>query len=162
MHPRARRNYAHRSCRAADSDEPTQLSAFRDFEDTRPYDALALNSSRPIALREHFRVQSLDGSAARRPARGCRRPAESSTTCATNCGPASPCHFRGDYRPEGFLVLDATTQTHLEIVQARTGGGTSLLAAPGSHGPRRWRTTTSALGCFIHCGDISALQARQP
>ena len=143
-------------------DEPTQLAAFRDFEDTRPYDPIAFEFSQAdLTMREHFRVQSLDGfgcSALPRAVAAAggilhylryelRRPLSHITSVSS-------------YRPDGFLVLDATTQTHLEIVQTRTPGGTSLLAAldrtvtaMGARQLRHW--------LLYPLRDIPALQARQ-
>lgn len=143
-------------------DEAAQLSAFRDFEGTRPYDPLAFEFSQAeLTLREHFRVQSLDGFGCSGLPRAVsaaggilhylryelRRPLQHVTAISS-------------YRPEGFLVLDAITQTHLEIVQARTPGGTSLLAAldrtvtaMGARQLRHW--------LLYPLRDIPALVARQ-
>ena len=143
-------------------DEAAQLSAFCDFEDTRPYDPLAFEFSQAeLTLREHFRVQSLDGF-------GC-----SALPRAVSAAGGILHYLRyelrrtlqhvtaiSSYRPEGFLVLDATTQTHLEIVQARTPGGTSLLTAldrtvtaMGARQLRHW--------LLYPLRDIPALVARQ-
>ena len=143
-------------------DEAVQLSAFCDFEDTRPYDPLAFEFSQAeLTLREHFRVQSLDGF-------GC-----SALPRAVSAAGGILHYLRyelrrtlqhvtaiSSYRPEGFLVLDATTQTHLEIVQARTPGGTSLLTAldrtvtaMGARQLRHW--------LLYPLRDIPALVARQ-
>ena len=144
------------------SDDPAQAAAFADFSGTLAYDAHAFVCEQADhALREHFGVQSLDGF-------GCatlsqavsaagaifhylryamRRPLEHVTSLRT-------------YRPEGFLILDHVSQTHLEIVRARNEGGTSLLQALD-------RTVTS-LGArqlrqwlLYPLRDVAALEARQ-
>ncbi|MBS0657068.1 MAG: DNA mismatch repair protein MutS [Verrucomicrobia bacterium] len=108
-----------------------QASAFADLADVRTYDAHAFEAdAASLVLREHFKVQSLDGfGCARLPlavsAAGAilhylrhelRRPLEHITTLSS-------------YRTDGFLALDASTQAHLEIVQSRSSEGRSLLQA---------------------------------
>lgn len=143
-------------------DDPAQTAAFAEFAGTQAYDAHAFVCEQADhALREHFGVQSLDGF-------GCgtmsqavsaagaifhylryamRRPLDHVTSLRT-------------YRPEGFLVLDNVSQTHLEIVRARSEGGTSLLQALdrtvtplGARQLRQW--------LLYPLRDVAALEARQ-
>jgi DNA mismatch repair protein MutS len=113
------------------SDDAAQALAFADLEHTRPYDAHAfLAEQAEFTLREHFRVQSLDGF-------GCAR-----LPLAVAAAGAIFHYLRQElrrsldhvtalssYQPGDFLVLDAVSQTHLEIVRSRGEGGTSLLQA---------------------------------
>ncbi len=113
------------------SDDPAQAEAFAGFADLKPYDAHAfVFEQADFALREHFGVHSLDGFGCGEVPRAVaaagaifhylqhqmRRPLDHVTqlTC---------------YHPEAFLVLDAVSQSHLEVVRPRTEGGTSLLQA---------------------------------
>lgn len=113
------------------SDDPAQAAAFADFGGTQPYDSHAfVCEGADHTLREHFRVQSLDGFGCGQLSRATsaagallhylqhqmRRPLGHVTSLRT-------------YQPASFLVLDAVSQSHLELVKARTSGGTSLLAA---------------------------------
>ena len=113
------------------SDDAAQATVFADLERTRSYDAHAfVFEQAEFILREHFRVQSLDGF-------GCGR-----LTLAV-CAAGAIFHYLrqelrrslehitalSSYQPGEFLVLDAVSQTHLEIVRARGEGGTSLLQA---------------------------------
>ncbi len=113
------------------SNDPAQASVFSDFQHTQPYDGHAfVFGQAEFGLKEHFRVQSLDGfGCARLPlgvsAAGAifhylrqelRRSLEHVTALSS-------------YEPGEFLVLDAVSQTHLEIVRSRGEGGTSLLQA---------------------------------
>ena len=112
-------------------DDPAQAAAFAGFADVKPYDSHAfVLEQADFTLREHFGVQSLDGFGAAEmtravPAAGAifhylqhqmRRPLDHVTRLST-------------YHPDAFLVLDAVSQSHLEIVKARTAEGTSLLQA---------------------------------
>ena len=112
-------------------DDPAQAAAFTDFADVKPYDSHAfVFEQADFALREHFGVQSLDGFGASGMTRAVsaagaifhylqhqmRRPLDHVTRLST-------------YHPDAFLVLDAVSQSHLEIVRARTAEGTSLLQA---------------------------------
>jgi DNA mismatch repair protein MutS len=113
------------------SDDAAQAVVFTDFDRTRPYDAHAfVFEQAAFTLREHFRVQSLDGF-------GCAR-----LPLAVSAAGAIFHYLRmelrrslehvtalSSYQPGEFLVLDAVSQTHLEIVRSRGEGGTSLLQA---------------------------------
>ncbi len=113
------------------SDDAAQGLVFADFDRTRPYDAHAfVFEQAEFTLREHFRVQSLDGF-------GCAR-----LPLAVSAAGAIFHYLRQElrrsfehvtalssYQPGEFLVLDAVSQTHLEIVRSRGEGGTSLLQA---------------------------------
>ena len=144
------------------SDEPAQAQAFADFGGTQPYDAHAfVFEQADWTLREHFRVQSLDGFGCANLPRGVsaagaifhylqhqmRRSLEHVTALRS-------------YRPETFLVLDTVSQAHLEIVKARAEGGTSLLQALdrtvtplGARQLRQW--------LLYPLRDVEALEARQ-
>lgn len=113
------------------ADDPAQQASFADLAEVRLYDAhaFAFEQAR-FDLLEHFKVQSLDGF-------GCGR-----LPLAVSAAGAIVHYLRHQlrrslshvtalrsYQPEQFLVLDATSQAHLEIVQARAEGGTSLLQA---------------------------------
>ena len=113
------------------SDEPAQAEAFAGFADVKPYDSHAfVFEQADFSLREHFGVQSLDGFGAGGLPRAVsaagaifhylqhqmRRPLDHVTRLST-------------YHPDAFLVLDAVSQSHLEIVRARGPEGTSLLQA---------------------------------
>ena len=112
-------------------------------------------------LREHFKVQSLDGF-------GC-------TDCPLAVGAAgallhyltrqmrrNAAHLRGlqPYRISEFVVLDASTQSHLELVASRGGREMTLLGAldrtvtpMGARTLRQW---------ILHpLRDIAAIGARQ-
>ena len=97
----------------------------------KPYDSHAfVFEQADFSLREHFGVQSLDGFGAGDLPRAVsaagaifhylqhqmRRPLDHVTRLST-------------YHPDAFLVLDAVSQSHLEIVRARSAEGTSLLQA---------------------------------
>ncbi len=144
------------------SDDPAQAAAFAEFAGTQAYDAHAfLCEQADHALREHFGVQSLDGFGCATMSQAVaaagaifhylryamRRPLDHVTSLRT-------------YRPEGFLVLDNVSQTHLEIVRARSEGGTSLLGALdrtvtplGARQLRQW--------LLFPLRDVAALEARQ-
>lgn len=144
------------------SDDPAQVATFADFGGTRPYDSHAFVCEQADhTLREHFRVQSLDGfGCANRPravsAAGAlfhylrdqmRRPLDHVTGLRSE-------------EPGAFLVLDAVSQTHLEIVRPRTENGASLLAAVdrtvtplGARQLRQW--------LLYPLRDLPALEARQ-
>ena len=113
------------------SDEPAQAEAFAGFAEVKPYDSHAfVFEQADFSLREHFGVQSLDGFGAGDLPRAVsaagaifhylqhqmRRPLDHVTRLST-------------YHPDAFLVLDAVSQSHLEIVRARSAEGTSLLQA---------------------------------
>lgn len=113
------------------ADDPAQQAAFADLADVQLYDAHAFTFEQAqFDLREHFKVQSLDGF-------GCSR-----LPLAVSAAGAIVHYLRHQlrrslghvmalrsYQPEQFLVLDATSQAHLEIVKPRVEGGTSLLQA---------------------------------
>lgn len=144
------------------SGDPGQTRAFADLERARPYDAHAfVFEQAELALREHFRVQSLDGF-------GCAR-----LPLAVGAAGALLHYLRHEmrrplthitnlrsYQPEAFLVLDTVSQAHLEIVRARGEGGVSLLQALdrtvtplGARLLRHW---------LLHpLRDLDALRARQ-
>ena len=144
------------------SDDAAQALAFADFDRTRAYDAHAfVFEQAEFILREHFRVQSLDGF-------GCGR-----LPLAVSAAGAIFHYLRQElrrslehitalssYQPGEFLVLDAVSQTHLEIVRSRAEGGTSLLQALdrtvtplGARQLRNW---------LLHpLRDIPALRERQ-
>ncbi len=144
------------------SDEPAQAQAFQDFTGTQPYDAHAfIFEQADFTLREHFRVQSLDGFGCANLPRGVsaagaifhylqhqmRRSLDHVLTLRS-------------YRAEAFLVLDQVSQAHLEIVKPRAEGGTSLLAALdrtvtplGARQLRQW--------LLYPLRDVAALEARQ-
>ncbi len=144
------------------SDDPAQAGAFADFAGTQPYDAHAfVCEGADHLLREHFRVQSLDGF-------GCANlPRAVSAAGALfhylQHQMRRPLgHVTGlrSYQPESFLVLDAVSQVHLEIVKARSEGGTSLLTALdrtvtplGARQLRHW--------LLYPLRDLAALEARQ-
>ena len=111
------------------ADDPGQRAAFADLAAPQPYDAGAFAADAAgHGLREHFRVQSLDGFGLTDLPRATaaagailhylkhtlRRGLEHVTGMAT-------------YRADGFLALDAVTQTHLEILRPRAEHGVSLL-----------------------------------
>jgi DNA mismatch repair protein MutS len=143
-------------------DELAQTEAFADLADTQAYDAHAfVFEQAEFILREHFRVQSLDGFGCA----GLKRAV---------CAAGAIVHYLthqmrrslhhvtalSSYRPESFLVLDAVSQTHLEIVRARAEGGTSLLQAldrtvtpMGARQLRHW--------LLYPLRDLEALEARQ-
>ena len=113
------------------SDDPAQRAVFADFADTQTYDAGAFAfAAADHALREHFRVQSLDGF-------GCTDlPRAVSAAGAilhylqhTLRRPLGHVVALTSYRADAFLALDATSQAHLEIVRPRAEGGASLLGA---------------------------------
>ncbi len=144
------------------SDDPAQAAAFADFAGTLAYDAHAfLGEQADHALREHFQVHSLDGFGCAEMSRAVsaagaifhylryamRRPLDHVTSLRT-------------YRPDGFLVLDNVSRTHLEIVRARNEGGTSLLQALdrtvtplGARQLRQW--------LLYPLRDVAALEGRQ-
>ena len=144
------------------SDDPTQAAAFADFGGTLPYDAHAFVCEQADhALREHFGVQSLDGF-------GCATMGHAIAAAGAIFHYLRYALRRGldhvtslrTYRPEGHLVLDPVSQTHLEIVRARNDGGTSLLATLdrtvtplGARLLRQW--------LLYPLRDIAALEARQ-
>ncbi len=112
-------------------------------------------------LREHFKVHSLEGF-------GCAdMPAAVGAAGAllhylTRQMRRSATHLRRlqPYRASEFLVLDAATQSHLELVQSRSGRNMTLLGALD-------RTVTPMgarllRGWILHplC-DVSAIKARQ-
>lgn len=111
------------------ADDPAQVAAFADLAAPQPYDAGAFAADAAgHGLREHFRVQSLDGFGLTALPRATaaagailhylkhtlRRGLEHVTRLST-------------YRADGFLALDAVSQAHLEILKPRTEHGTSLL-----------------------------------
>ncbi len=111
------------------ADDPGQRAAFADLASPQPYDAGAFaTDAAGHALREHFRVQSLDGFGLTALPRATaaagailhylthalRRGLEHVTRIAT-------------YRADGFLALDAVSQAHLEVLRPRGEGGVSLL-----------------------------------
>ena len=113
------------------SDDATQAEAFAGFGELHPYDAHAFECEQAShALCEHFGVQSLDGF-------GCGDcPAAVSAAGAIfhylqHQMRRSLEHVTGltRYHPEAFLVMDAVSQSHLEIIRPRTEAGTSLLQA---------------------------------
>jgi DNA mismatch repair protein MutS len=144
------------------SDDAAQALVFADFDRTRPCDAHAfVFEQAEFTLREHFRVQSLDGF-------GCAR-----LPLAVSAAGAIFHYLRQElrrslehitalssYQPGEFLVLDAVSQTHLEIVRSRAEGGTSLLQALdrtvtplGARQLRNW---------LLHpLRDVAALRERQ-
>ena len=144
------------------ADEPSQQEGFAELNTTHPYDPHACTFDHADwTLREHFRVHALDGFGCANLPRGVsaagallhylthamRRPLGHITALSS-------------YQPESYLILDATSQTHLEIVRPRAEHGTSLLQALD-------RTVTS-LGArqlrhwLLHpLRDIPALEARQ-
>ncbi len=113
------------------ADDPAQQASFADLAQVQPYDAHAFTFEQAqFDLLEHFKVQSLDGF-------GCSR-----LPLAVSAAGAIVHYLRHQlrrslghvlalrtYQPEHFLVLDATSQSHLEIVKPRAEGGTSLLQA---------------------------------
>ena len=144
------------------SDDPAQGHAFQDFSGTQPYDGHAFGFEQAdFTLREHFRVQSLDGF-------GCANlPWGVSAAGAIfhylqHQMRRSLDHVLSlrSYRAESFLVLDAVSQAHLEIVKPRSEGGTSLLQALdrtvtplGARQLRQW--------LLYPLRDLDALAARQ-
>lgn len=113
------------------ADDPAQQASFADLAEVQLYDAHAFTFEQArFDLLEHFKVQSLDGF-------GCGR-----LPLAVSAAGAIVHYLRHQlrrnlghvmalrtYQPEQYLVLDATSQAHLEIVKARAEGGTSLLQA---------------------------------
>ncbi|MGC1481054.1 MAG: DNA mismatch repair protein MutS [Chthoniobacterales bacterium] len=83
-----------------------------------------------MALRDHFKVQSLDGfgCSGMRAAIGAAGAALHYLTRQMRRNVA---HLRGlrPYRASEFLILDAVTQTHLELVASRGGRSMTLLGA---------------------------------
>ncbi len=144
------------------SGDADQLMAFQDLAETRPHDAHAFEfDAAALTLRELFRVQSLDGF-------GCAR-----LPLAVSAAGAIVHYLRHElrrplahvtglasYQTEGFLVVDAVTQAHLELVQARSPDGRSLLSAidrtvtpMGARQLRHW--------VLYPLRDVEALRARQ-
>ncbi len=144
------------------ADEPAQREAFAELNTTLPYDAHAFTFEQADwTLREHFRVQSLDGF-------GCANLPRAVSAAGALLHylthamrrPLGHITSLGSYQPENYLVLDATSQTHLEIVRPRAEHGTSLLQAldrtVSSMGARQLRHW------LLHpLRDITALEARQ-
>lgn len=112
------------------SDE--QAARFRDVRGLTPRDAYSfLPDQAYYTLREHFKVQSLDGF-------GCEE-----MTAAVGAAGAILHYLKNElrrslnhisrlsvYHNSQFMVLDAATQANLELVQSRGGGrDTSLLGA---------------------------------
>ena len=144
------------------SDDPAQAVAFADFNGTQPYDAHAFVCEQADhTLREHFRVQSLDGF-------GCSQLPQAVGAAGALFHylqhqmrrPLGHVTSLRSYHPQSFLVLDAVSQAHLEIVKARTENGISLLAALdrtvtplGARQLRQW--------LLYPLRDRSALTARQ-
>ena len=144
------------------SDDPAQAAAFADFNGTQPYDAHAFVCEQADhTLREHFRVQSLDGF-------GCGQMSQAVSAAGALFHylqhqmrrPMAHVTVLRTYQPQSFLVLDAVSQSHLEIVKARTDHGTSLLAALdrtvtplGARQLRQW--------LLYPLRDLAALTARQ-
>ncbi len=144
------------------SADPGQAAAFHDLADARPYDGHAFDPEPAnLALREHFRVQSLDGF-------GCARlPLAVSAAGAILHylrhelrRPLSHITSLSSYRADVHLVLDANTQAHLEVVQSRSPEGRSLLQAidrtvtpMGARQLRQW--------LLYPLRDLAALRARQ-
>jgi DNA mismatch repair protein MutS len=143
-------------------DEPTQLQPFADLAGTVPYDAHAFGFEQAaFILREHFGVQSLDGFGCAGLTRGVSA-AGAIVHYLQHQMRRSLAHVTAlrSYRPEHFLVLDATTQAHLEIIRPRAEGGVSLLqsldrtATPmGARQLRHW--------LLYPLRDLAALEARQ-
>ncbi len=114
------------------ADDPAQRAVFADFADTQTYDAGAFDfAAADHALREHFRVQSLDGF-------GCTDLPRAVSAAGAILHylqhamrrPLGHVVALASYRADGFLALDATSQAHLEIVRPRAAeGGASLLQA---------------------------------
>ena len=144
------------------ADEPAQIEGFAELNNTHPYDAHAFTTEQANwTLREHFRVQSLDSFGCANLPRGVsaagailhylthamRRPLGHITSLSS-------------YQPENYLVLDATSQMHLEIVRPRVAHGTSLLQAidrtVSSMGARQLRHWL-----LYPLRDLTALEARQ-
>ncbi len=112
-------------------------------------------------LREHFKVQSLDGfgCAGMRAAIGA---AGAILHYLTRQMRRNVAHFRGlrPYRISEFLIVDAVTQSHLELVQSRGGRAMTLLGAldrtvtpMGARTLREW---------LLHpLRDVGAIRARQ-
>lgn len=144
------------------SDEPGQAQAFQDFGGTQPYDAHAfIFEQADFTLREHFRVQSLDGFGCASLPRGVSA-AGAIFHYLQHQMRRSLDHVLAlrSYRAETFLVLDQVSQAHLEIVKPRAEGGTSLLAALdrtvtplGARQLRQW--------LLYPLRDVAALEARQ-
>ena len=144
------------------SDDPAQAQAFADFGGTQPYDAHAfVYEQADFTLREHFHVQSLDGFGCANLPRGVSA-AGAIFHYLQHQMRRSLDHVLAlrSYRPETFLVLDTVSQAHLEIVKARSEGGTSLLQALdrtvtplGARQLRQW--------LLYPLRDVAALEARQ-
>ena len=144
------------------SDEPAQMQAFQDFGGTQPYDAHAfIYEQADFTLREHFRVQSLDGFGCANLPRGVSA-AGAIFHYLRHQMRRSLDHVLAlqSYRAETFLVLDQVSQAHLEIAKPRAEGGTSLLAALdrtvtplGARQLRQW--------LLYPLRDVAALEARQ-
>ncbi len=144
------------------SDELAQAQAFQDFGGTQPYDAHAfIFEQADFMLREHFRVQSLDGFGCVNLPRGVSA-AGAIFHYLQHQMRRSLDHVLAlrSYRTETFLVLDQVSQAHLEIVKPRAEGGTSLLAALdrtvtplGARQLRQW--------LLYPLRDVAALEARQ-
>jgi len=135
--------------------------AFPGLSGLQPHDGYAfLPDHAEFALKEHFRVQSLDGY-------GCAH------LTAALCAAGALLHYLkqlrrqvthltrlGVYRSDAFVEVDAATQANLELVASRGARNTSLLAALD-------RTVTPMGGrrlrdWILHpLRDRAALEARQ-
>ena len=143
-------------------DDPAQAQAFQDFAGTQPYDSHAFGFEQADhTLREHFRVQSLDGFGCVNLPRGVSA-AGAIFHYLQHQMRRSLDHVVSlrSYRTDAFLVLDAVSQAHLEIVRPRAEGGTSLLQAMdrtvtplGARQLRQW--------LLYPLRDVAALTARQ-
>jgi DNA mismatch repair protein MutS len=111
------------------SDE--QADSLPDEVNASPYDAYTFSLDQAVyALREHFKVQSLDGF-------GCSEmPAAVASAGAIVHYLKHQLRRRIDhvtrlsvYRNSNFMVVDATTQANLELVTSRGARDTSLLGA---------------------------------
>jgi DNA mismatch repair protein MutS len=111
------------------SDE--QKEAFADLLNTLPYDGYTfLAEQAEFTLRDHFKVQSLDGF-------GC------ADMKSAVCAAGAILHYLkmqlrrqtnhitrlSAYRNSGFVILDAATQANLELIASRGAKDTSLLGA---------------------------------
>ncbi len=144
------------------ADEPDQQEGFADLGSTHPYDAHAFTFEQADwTLREHFRVQSLDGFGCANLPRGVSAAGAILHYLTHSMRrPLGHITALGSYQPENYLVLDATSQTHLEIVRPRAEHGTSLLQAldrtvtsMGARQLRHW--------LLYPLRDLTALEARQ-
>ena len=111
---------------------PDHLEDIPDFPlPATPHDAFAFDLSQATdLLRDHFRVQSLDGFGCTELPHGIRAAGallhyitRSLRRDAQHLAPPKPWHAAA------YLLLDAVTQTNLELVESRSPEGTSLRGA---------------------------------